>query len=125
MDHVVTIDYKDIERISRYISERGMIEPRRKTGTCYWHQRRLATAIKRARHLALLPYTQAHMWLTGSLVLRRGTSRGAPMVQPLRAPVHAAPQAAPVAEETEATAAAPAPEAVVEAAVAEAPATQE
>ena len=54
VDHVVTIDYKDIERISRYISERGMIEPRRKTGTCYWHQRRLATAIKRARHLALL-----------------------------------------------------------------------
>jgi hypothetical protein len=59
-------------------------------------------AIKRARQLALLPYTQAHMWLTGSLVLRRGASRGTPAVAPLRAPVaHAAPA---VVEEAQASA---------------------
>ncbi len=103
VDHTDNVDYKDLERLSRYVSERGMIEPRRKTGTCLWHQRRLAMAIKRARHLALLPYTQAHMWTTGSLVLRRGASRGAPMVAPLRtpAPQHAA---AAVVEEMEAVA---------------------
>ncbi len=123
VDKTDNVDYKDVERLSRYVSERGMIEPRRKTGTCLWHQRRLAMAIKRARHLALLPYTQAHMWLTGSLVLRRGTSRGTPAVAPLRPHVHHAPapteapadEAAPVAE-------APAAEApVAEAPVAEAP----
>lgn len=62
VDHVTEIDYKDLGRIRRYISERGKIEPRRKTGTCAKHQRRLTTALKRARVLALLPYTaeQAH-----------------------------------------------------------------
>lgn len=104
VDHTDNIDYKDLERLSRYVSERGMIEPRRKTGTCLWHQRRLAMAIKRARHLALLPYTQAHMWTTGSLVLRRGASRGAPMVAPLRTPPAPQQAAAAVTEEVEATA---------------------
>jgi len=49
------IDYKDTSVLSRYISDRGKIEPRRRTGTCAKHQRALATAVKRARHLVLLP----------------------------------------------------------------------
>jgi small subunit ribosomal protein S18 len=59
---VVEIDYKDVGRLRRYINDRGKIEPRRKTGTCAKHQRRLTTALKRARVLALLPFTaeQAH-----------------------------------------------------------------
>ena len=51
------IDYKDYNRLRRFISERAKILPRRITGTCAEHQRQLTTAIKRARYLALLPYT--------------------------------------------------------------------
>ena len=51
------IDYKDVNRLRRYISERGKISPRRMLGTCAKHQRQLAEAIKRARAIALLPYT--------------------------------------------------------------------
>ena len=51
------IDYK----LRNYISDRGKMEPRRRTGTCARHQRVLAVAIKRARHLALLPYVSAHI----------------------------------------------------------------
>jgi small subunit ribosomal protein S18 len=54
------IDYKDISRLRRYVSDRARIEPRRRTGICAKHQRRLALAIKRARYLALLPYTPDH-----------------------------------------------------------------
>ena len=50
------IDYKKIEILRRYVPERGKISPRRVTGTCSYHQRRLTTAIKRARLLAFLPY---------------------------------------------------------------------
>ena len=57
VDKVENIDYKDIARLRRYMSERGKILPRRVTGTCAAHQRALTVAIKRARHLALLPYT--------------------------------------------------------------------
>ena len=57
VDKVENIDYKDIARLRRYMSERGKILPRRVTGTCERHQRELTVAIKRARHLALLPYT--------------------------------------------------------------------
>lgn len=57
VDRVENIDYKDIARLRRYMSERGKILPRRVTGTCARHQRELTVAIKRARHLALLPYT--------------------------------------------------------------------
>lgn len=57
VDKVENIDYKDIARLRRYMSERGKILPRRVTGTCARHQRELTAAIKRARHLALLPYT--------------------------------------------------------------------
>ena len=57
VDKVENIDYKDIARLRRYMSERGKILPRRVTGTCARHQRELTVAIKRARHIALLPYT--------------------------------------------------------------------
>ncbi|MBI2886076.1 MAG: 30S ribosomal protein S18 [Chloroflexi bacterium] len=60
-----TVDYKDPGKLRRYVSDRGKIEPRRKTGLCATHQRHLSLAIKRARHLALLPYTQEHIRLTG------------------------------------------------------------
>jgi len=60
VDKIDRVDYKDALKLRRYITERGKIEPRRKTGTCARHQRRLTIAIKRARHLALLPYTADH-----------------------------------------------------------------
>lgn len=55
-DKNATIDYKQVELLRRYVTEDGKIRPRRQTGTCAKHQRALARAIKRARHLALLPY---------------------------------------------------------------------
>ncbi|MBQ7265881.1 MAG: 30S ribosomal protein S18 [Firmicutes bacterium] len=58
VDKVTTADYKDVAKLRRFISERGKILPRRITGNCAKHQRVLTTAIKRARHLALLPYIQ-------------------------------------------------------------------
>ena len=57
VDKVETIDYKDVPRLRKFISDRSKILPRRVTGTCAAHQRELTTAIKRARHEALLPYT--------------------------------------------------------------------
>ncbi|MCR4996040.1 MAG: 30S ribosomal protein S18 [Butyrivibrio sp.] len=51
-----TIDYKDVAKLKKYVSERGKILPRRITGNCAKHQRELTSAIKRARHLALMPY---------------------------------------------------------------------
>lgn len=51
------IDYKDIETLSRFVSDHGKIRSRRQTGTCAKHQRALAREIKRSRHLALLPFT--------------------------------------------------------------------
>ena len=51
------IDYKDVGKLRKYTSERGKIIPRRVTGTCAFHQRKLTTAIKRARHVALLPFS--------------------------------------------------------------------
>ena len=56
VDRVPYIDYKDIARLRKYTSERAKIIPRRVTGTCAKHQRELTIAIKRARHLALMPY---------------------------------------------------------------------
>ena len=50
------IDYKDTAKLKKYVSERGKILPRRITGTCAKHQRALTVAIKRARHVALMPY---------------------------------------------------------------------
>jgi len=53
-----TVDYKDPESLRKYVNEKGKIVPRRITGTCAYHQRVIATAIKRARAIALLPYTK-------------------------------------------------------------------
>lgn len=57
VDKVTAIDYKDTHRLRRYITERGKILPRRVTGNCAHHQRMLTLAIKRARNIALLPFT--------------------------------------------------------------------
>ena len=51
------IDYKDTNKLKRYVSERGKILPRRITGNCAKHQRALTVAVKRARHVALMPYS--------------------------------------------------------------------
>ncbi len=55
-DKVAHIDYKDVGRLRKFISERGKILPKRMTGNCAEHQRELTIAIKRSRHVALLPY---------------------------------------------------------------------
>jgi small subunit ribosomal protein S18 len=60
-DKSAAIDYKEVNRLRRYLSERAKIEPRRKTGTCAEHQRALSIALKRARHVALLPYAPQHL----------------------------------------------------------------
>lgn len=57
VDKIEQVDYKDVTRLRRYISEGGKIFPRRISGNCAHHQRQLTRAIKRARALALLPYT--------------------------------------------------------------------
>ncbi len=57
-DHIEHIDYKDGGKLRKFISENGKILPRRMSGTCAKHQRKLTTAIKRARHVAILPYTE-------------------------------------------------------------------
>ena len=56
VDKVTAIDFKEAGKLRRYTSERGKILPRRTTGTCAAHQRQLTIAIKRARHVALMPY---------------------------------------------------------------------
>ncbi len=67
-DKVKSIDYKDPEKLRGYILfDGGKIAPRRSTGACARHQRALAVAIKRARHLALLPYVPAHIHKVGSV----------------------------------------------------------
>jgi len=68
-DKVKEIDYKDSQKLINYISDRGKIAPRRRTGVCAKHQRILATAIKRARHLALLPYIPAQTRKIGMVSL--------------------------------------------------------
>ena len=55
-DKAETIDYKDVEKLRKFITERGKILPRRVTGTCAMHQRAITTAVKRARIVALLPF---------------------------------------------------------------------
>jgi len=69
-DKIKDIDYKDPALLRPYISDRGKITPRRKSGACAKHQRRLAMAIKRARHLALLPYVSVHIRKTGGIGLK-------------------------------------------------------
>jgi small subunit ribosomal protein S18 len=60
-DKIKVVDYKDVNFLRRYVSERGRIETRRKSHCCAKHQRAVSAAIKRARHLALLPYTTDHV----------------------------------------------------------------
>ncbi len=57
-DKINIIDYKDIGKLRKFVSERGKILPRRVTGNCAKHQRAMTVAIKRARHMALMVYTQ-------------------------------------------------------------------
>lgn len=57
----VVIDYKNVDLLRRFVNDRARIKPRRQTGTCARHQRRLAVAIKRARLLGLLPFTAEHV----------------------------------------------------------------
>ena len=71
VEGVKAIDYKDVGRLRRFLSDRARIEPRRKLGTCAKHQRALAIALKRARHLALLPYTAEQVRETGAAVGRQ------------------------------------------------------
>ncbi len=56
-DKTIDIDYKQVDLLRRFVTEDGRIRPRRQTGTCARHQRSLALAVKRARHIALLPFT--------------------------------------------------------------------
>src|SRR2546430_17107010 len=65
VDKIKEVDYKDLGRLRRFLSDRGKIEPRRKTGTCAAHQRSLNVALKRARMLAMLPFTAEHIRITG------------------------------------------------------------
>jgi small subunit ribosomal protein S18 len=78
VNKVQTIDYKDVALLHRFISDRGRMEPRRKTGVCAKHQRVLSVALKRARHIALLPYTAEHIRQCGG----PGTREWSPKVLP-------------------------------------------
>jgi small subunit ribosomal protein S18 len=111
VDKIKEVDYKDLGRLRRFLSERGKIEPRRKTGTCAAHQRSLNVALKRARQLALLPFTAEHIRITGVLVREPGAppfrgGRG-PRPEVEAAPVEAAAETAPTP--TPEAAATPAP----------------
>ncbi len=66
VDKAKSVDYKDPSKLRRFVSDRGRIEGRRRTGVCAKHQRWLAVALKRARHLALLPYTPEHIRSSGA-----------------------------------------------------------
>ncbi len=64
-DHIKVVDYKNVGFLRRFVSDRARIETRRKSSACAKHQRAVARAIKRARHLALLPYTAEHIRASG------------------------------------------------------------
>ena len=67
IEKIAQPDYKDVNLMRRYVTDRGKLEPRRKAGTCAKHQRLVAVAVKRARHMALLPYTSEHVRVSGVL----------------------------------------------------------
>jgi small subunit ribosomal protein S18 len=71
VNHIKRIDYKDVDLLRRYLSDRAKIDPRRKTGTRARYQRMLSVALKRARFVALLPYTAAHILESGVSTGRR------------------------------------------------------
>jgi len=124
VNKVKTIDYKDVPLLRRFISDRGRMEPRRKTGVCAKHQRVLSVALKRARYIALLPYTAEHVRESGILppreqFVRDGPPRRFAPREPFGAEEAVAEATEPeaVAEETsteEAVAETTAPEAVAE-----------
>src|SRR6266581_3213477 len=118
VDKIKEVDYKDLGRLRRFLSERGKIEPRRKTGTCAAHQRSLNVALKRARQLALLPFTAEHIRVTGVLVREPGAPpfRGA---RPRPPDFDGTPEAPAPEVSTDGQAAAPSP--ASPAAVAESP----
>ena len=99
------IDYKDTGLLGRFISDRGKIEPRRRTGTCNRHQHVLALAIKQARHMALLPFVPEHIHLQG--LVPPLNLNPVPVVEnnpaEAAAAVPAEPVAAPTSVETEAS----------------------
>ena len=80
-DKSQVIDYKNVAQLGRFISDRGRIEPRRKSGVCPKHQRKLSVALKRARYIALLPYTADHIRQSG-VVPHREPPRPRPERQP-------------------------------------------
>ena len=106
-----TVDYKDVSSIRRFITDRGRIEAGNKSGNCAKCQRNLTTAIKRARHLALLPYTAEHM---------RQTSQFRQSMRAARVEPRPLPAAEDAAEEAEA---APSEGAATTAPASDAPAT--
>ncbi len=57
-EKATSVDYKDVAKLKKFVSERGKILPRRVTGTCAKHQRKMTTAVKRARHVSILAYIQ-------------------------------------------------------------------
>jgi small subunit ribosomal protein S18 len=63
-EHMKSVDYKNVAFLRRFVSDRARIETRRRTSACAKHQRAIARAVKRARHLALLPYTAEHIRLS-------------------------------------------------------------
>ena len=75
VDRSRKIDYKEADVLRRFISDRGKMEARHRTGVCAKHQRLLSTALKQARYLALLPYTIEHVRWSNS-----GTARSRPPV---------------------------------------------
>ncbi len=85
VEKVKRIDYKDRPRLQRFLSDRARIEPRRKSGTCAKHQRMLTTALKRARYMALLPYTAEHVRAMMS-ARDRALAGGPPPPRPERPP---------------------------------------
>jgi small subunit ribosomal protein S18 len=82
-DHATWVDYKDVNLLRRFMSDRGKIRARRVTGNCSQHQRDVQVAIKTARELALLPYTQRTVNERGP---GRGPGRGGPRRDDARAP---------------------------------------
>jgi small subunit ribosomal protein S18 len=82
-EHIDWVDYKDVNLLRRFMSDRGKIRARRVTGNCTQHQRDVATAIKTARELALLPYTQRTVSERGPGRGRGGREeRGEPLAEP-------------------------------------------
>jgi small subunit ribosomal protein S18 len=106
VDKIKEVDYKDLGRLRRFLSERGKIEPRRKTGTCAAHQRSLNVALKRARQLAMLPFTAEHIRVTGVLLREPGAapfrgSRGPRPIEPDATAADAPAEGTPAAETPE------------------------